>query len=243
MTDVLREGETAGEKRDKFLATQREEQQRSEEIEQELESLEGSQNEFYGQAIDRLKQFLGSMEESALEARVRRTPDPQDDAIFAEIQSIGDQLDAAKERAATRRTRGPTLSRQQANIEGVIRQLRQAEFDSRRSHFSPGFDAQPLITGLLNGDTTDDDVWSALSKHQEFAPSWFEQTAGGARVVADSDISYVLLRALGEVAGQAMRTSARRGMTRRGPARRARRVSAGRPRLRGSRGFTSGRGF
>jgi hypothetical protein len=243
LTEILREGETVGEKRDQSLAMQRDEQERAEGIEQEIEALEGSQNTFYGQAIDRLKEFLGSMEESALEARVRGTPEPQDDAVFAEIKSIGDQLDAAKERAATLHTRGQMQSRQQMRIEGVIRRFRQADFDSRRSHFSPGFDAQPLITGLLNGNSTDEDLWSALRKRQEFAPSWFEQTAGGAAAVVDSDISYVLLSALGKVAGQAMRNSAHRGMTRRGPTRRAHRASVGRPRLRGRGGFTSGRGF
>ena len=53
-----------------------------------------------------------------------------------------------------------------------------------------------------------------------------------------NDFSYVLLRALADVASHAMRNAAYRGMQRRGPIRRKQRQRTGRPRF-PDRGFTN----
>lgn len=256
LTDVLQKGEAAGEQRDDLITQLEKLAQHAEGIKNELVALEGTQNDYYEEAISKFGRFLQSMEESALAARTQATPERQDDQIFAEIQHFNRRLDAAKQQSAELHGNFRKWEPKIRGLEQLVRRFRTAEFDSRRSQFAGGFDVERLLRRFLDGSDSEHEVWSTLQQHQQFAPAWHEQTSGGVIDVIDSEFSYVMLRALAEVAGQAMRNGAFRNMQNRGPslprwkpprhsAPRRRSSSgsrvSGRQRPRG--GFTSGRGF
>ena len=204
---MLQQGEAAGEQRDNLISQLEKLAQHAEGIKNELVALESTQNDFYEEAISKFGHFLQSMEESALEARTRATPERQDDQIFAEIQHFNRRLDAAKQQSAELHGNFREWEPKIRGLEQLVRRFRSAEFDSRRSLFAGGFDVERLLRQFLEGGTSEHEVWSTLQQHQQFAPAWHEEAGGRVIDVIDSDFSYVMLRALAEVANQAMRNA------------------------------------
>ncbi|MCA9241442.1 MAG: hypothetical protein KDA37_14635, partial [Planctomycetales bacterium] len=84
LTDALKQGVEAGERRDALVAKINQEQQERDDIEAELKYLASDHSEFYQQAVARMKRFLSSLEESALDRHARSTASRQDDALVDE---------------------------------------------------------------------------------------------------------------------------------------------------------------
>jgi len=243
LTEVLRQGNETGVAREELLGKLRQLETEQGEIETELQQLEASQNEYYVTGVNRLKGFLGSMEESALEARTRTTPQSADDAIFREIKSLNEQLRDAKNRSHEDRQQWDRWQEKLSGLDRVVRQFRSHEFDSRRSVFSQRLDIQAEVDRFLEGDNRADRLWSTLRRHQQFLRYRDNDGFGRRGDVFGNDVSRVLGRVLLEVAGVAMRQAVTRGMNRRGPFRQQHRQSSGRPSYGRQGGFTSGRGF
>lgn len=257
LTEVLREGTDLGREREQILAQIDEVDQQRAQIEAELARFEANENEYYVAGVNRLKQFLGSMEESALAARTRQTPQTTDDAIFREIQDCNRQLRESKQRSHDDRDQLEIWHEKIAGLDQVVRRFRSSEFDSRRSLFSRRLNIRDEVDNYLEGRNTAQGLWTVIKKNQEFARQWNDDSWdsgswsgswGGRKKrgwgsVFDSDVSHVLGRVLVEVAGEAMRQAAQRGMHRRGPTRQKSRRSSGKPTYRRNGGFTSGRGF
>jgi chromosome segregation ATPase len=241
LTEVLRDGDQLGDQRDTIvqalegLTTTKTSQQK------ERQELESSRNQFYAQAIGKMKQFLASLDDARLTERARRTPEPDDDVLVKEIILLGDQLDRTSQQTTSLARDRQSLEEQLQGLQQVLMQFQSAEFDSRRSLFSASFNLEAHLSSYLEDRENAQQLWNAIRQHQQFTPAWHDQSGGIGRGV-DSELSYVLLRGLAEVAGAAMRSAATRGMQRRGPARRQRRIQTGRPRF-PRRGFTNGRGF
>lgn len=247
LTAVMRAGQELGAERDDLVKSIAEQQDLLLAKQKELMRLQGTDNEFYEQGVARLQQFLGNMNEARLRRESDATPDRQDDAIVAELTWLTDQVDHARGRgdslARARRTWDDKLS----GLQGVLQEFRREEFDSRRSEFKSSFDAPGHVQAFLDGRLTREQLWAAFRQHQYFVPLWDEQPrsrtgSGGIGDVLGSEMSYVLFRVLTDVAGEAMRQSARRGMQRREPIRRQQRQASERPTFK-KRGFTKGRGF
>jgi len=245
---VLNQGTELGKVREQLLEQILQVDGERTQIEGELGRLEANENEYYVAGVNRLKQFLGSMEESALAARTSQTPQTTDDAIFREIQDCNHQLREAKRRSHEDREQLEIWHEKISGLDQVVRRFRSSEFDSRRSLFSRRLDIAEEVDNYLEGRNTSKGLWNVIKKHQEFArqwddDSWDSGSWGGMGGVFDSDVSHVLGRVLVEVAGEAMRQAAQRGMHRRGPSRQQSRRSSGKPTYRRNGGFTSGRGF
>ncbi len=217
----------------------------------ELQKLESTQNQYYERAVDKMKQFLASLDEARLAERARRTPEPDDDELVREIAQLGKQLEQTRQQTTSLTHDRQAWDERLRGLQQVLVQFRSAEFDSRRSLFQASFNLDAHLAGYLEDRESAQQLWSAIRQHQQFAPTWLEQAgqdqpgqspAGGFRRGLDSELSSVLLRSLAEVAGAALRGVAYRGMQRRGPVRRQRRIQTGRPRF-PRRGFTNGRGF
>jgi hypothetical protein len=244
LTAVMREGQELGQARDNLVAEVGKQQDRAEKHRQELMALESSRNEYYEQALSRMKEFLAGLEEWRLQHASRATPDPQDDQIVAEVVWIGEELSKTKEQGAELTGEQQTWKRRATELQDIWQRFRRADYDSGRSVFHPDFQIEGYLENFVRGQLSRDDLWSAIRSAQQFAPPWYEdQNQGGNRGRGvETDFSYVLLRVLTEIAGAALRHAAERGMERRGPIRQQNRVEAGRPKFR-PRGFTSGRGF
>ncbi|MCA9234394.1 MAG: hypothetical protein KDA44_02935 [Planctomycetales bacterium] len=250
LTTVMRAGQQLGAERDELVKSIAGEQDQLLAKQEELMRLEGKRNEFYEQAVDRMKTFLGNMHETRLQSESMATPDRRDDAIVAELTWLSSQLDDARGHGSSLAAERQAWDVKLSGLQSVLQNFRSAEFDSQRSVFDPAFDAGGHVQAFLDGRLTGEQLWAAIRQHQRFTPMWHEQPSsgggggggGGIGDILGSEMSYVLFRVLTDVAGEAMRQSARRGMERREPIRRENRETSGRPTFR-RRGFTNGRGF
>ena len=94
----------------------------------------------------------------------------------------------------------------------------------------------------MRGHIDRDQLWSAIRKSQEFAPPWYQEPPMRGDRKYEGDFSYVLMRVLIDIAGEALKNAAYRGMQRRSSVRQQQRLEEGRPRFT-KRGFTDGSGF
>lgn len=257
LTDALERGVEAGNLRDSLVAKINQEQRERDDIESELKDLAGDRNEFYQQAVARMKRFLSSVEESALDRHARSTASRQDDALVDEVRRLGQEIDDARHQASTLRENCSFGQHKLAELGDVLRSFRANEFDGARSVFRGGFDPRPSVNALLAGELSKQAFWSELRRNQQFLPQWTEERweppTGGAM---DNDFSYVLMRVLAEAAGVLIEHSARNGWNQQpwrtpgghlgGPPAPRRRISSERPpsvRRDARGGFTRGRGF
>ncbi|MEQ8209664.1 MAG: hypothetical protein RH917_07510 [Lacipirellulaceae bacterium] len=242
LTAVMREGQELGSERDALTDKIAKEQDELIRLEEELLQLRQPQNQYHEQALAKMKFFLSKMDPTRLERRSRMTPEPEDDTIVAEVLWLNERLNETERQGDVESRKREHWDEKLSGLQRVQQRFREEEFDSRRSLFDPRFDVEDHVGRYLDGQIGLEGLWSAIRKSQEFAPAWHEQRGGGFDDFINSEMSHVLFRVLTEVAGQALRHAAQRGMQRRGSIRNKQRRKSGRPKL-PRRGFTKGRGF
>ena len=189
-----------------------------------------------------MQQFLAAMEQSALQSRSQLTPQREDDAMVTEIVFLNDQLEQTHKQSSLLALEERQWNDRVEGLQDILQRFRRSEFDSQRSFFAAEFDADQFLDRYLRGQLGREDFWSIIRQHHQFAPPWWENSDDHHGWGVDTELSHVLMRVLVDVAGNALRNSAYRGMHRRGPIRQKQRMQSGRPRFR-NHGFTSGRGF
>jgi prefoldin subunit 5 len=214
LTAVLAEGDALGLERDRLVQELGRLQKDAEAIQQQLAGLQTAQDEFYRQAIERFRSFLGETKLALLEKRARQTPEPEDDAIVAELAGLDEQIEGIGPSQDDLNRRRKAADRVKEGLDRVIRQYRQANYDSERSYFE-GVDPAREIARLEDGQIDADDLWESIRSAQNFRPSWVQQTASNGIQVAASPAGRVILGALVDIAGAAMREAAYRGVQRR----------------------------
>lgn len=243
LTEVMTQGNAVGKRREGLLDEMKQLEEARARTEQEMARLETTENEYYTAGVERLKDFLSALEESALERRTRATPETADDAIFREVQDCNRRLREARDQSRDDRRLVEVWKEKISGLDQVVRRFRSSQFESRRSWFSPRLSIDREVDRYLEGRNTAAGLWSVIRRYQQFVRPEFDDSWDGMGGMWDSDVSHVLGRVLLEVAGEAMRQAAQRGMHRRGPTRQQGRRSSGRPPYRPGGGFTSGRGF
>ena len=243
LTAVMRQGQELGQARDQLVTAIGKHQDLFDKHRKELLTLENSRGEYYEQAVERMKEFLGGLEKWRLEHTSRSTPDPTDDQIVAELNWLGDELDKIKRQSADLVAEQNMWKGRTSELQDIWQRFRRADYDSSRSMFHPDFDIEAHLEHFIRGQLSRDDLWSSIKSAQQFAPPWYQdQDYGHGNRGVGTDFSYVLLRVLTEIAGQALRHAAERGMQRRSPIRQQQRSDSGRPIFKDG-GFTRGRGF
>jgi hypothetical protein len=213
---VLAEGDALGDRRDALVKEIEELRQKAEGLETERDGLERQQNAFYGEALERFGKFLGEARVALLEQRARRSPDPEDDAIVAQVAALDGQLDELKSRLADLADRRRAAERAREGLDQVVRSYRRSNFDSQRSYFDDRLDPRRSVEAFRRGEIGADSLWSELRSTQRFRPHWVETTTGGTADVMTSPTGRVILGAVLDMANQAMRGAAVRGVQRRG---------------------------
>jgi hypothetical protein len=242
LTAVMREGQEFGTKRDGVLAEISKQQDLTDKHREELVALDSVRSQYYEQGVARVKQFLETLEARRLQATSQSTPDPQDDQIVAELVWIGEELDRTKREGAELAAEQDVWKSRSAQLHDIWQRFRRADFDSGRSFFHPNFDIEGSLEQFARGQMSRDDLWASIKSAQQFAPPWYEDKGQHRGRGSEGDFSQVLLRVLTEIAGEALRRTAERGMERRSKLRKMFRRESGRPDFRGG-GFTKGRGF
>lgn len=241
LTAVMREGQELGRKRDGLIADIGKQEDLTEKHRQELSTLETCDNQYYEQAVGRMKEFLSTLESRRLERATRATPEPEDDQIAAELSWLGEELDKTRRRSAELVGEQRIWKKRGAEIHDIWQRFRRADFDSGRSFFHPEFEIEVYLQQFSEGKLSHGELWSMIKAAQQFAPPWYENDRPGGRRY-EPDFSYVLLHVLADIAGHALRHVAERGLERRSKLRKMFRSSHGRPPFPDG-GFTRGRGF
>ncbi|MEM8945727.1 MAG: hypothetical protein AAGD11_11130 [Planctomycetota bacterium] len=243
LTAVIQAGKQLGNRRDELVGELGQLEERFDGHHHELLALEGKQNDFYDQGVQRMKKFLADMQHSWLEHQSRSTPERQDDELVAEIGWLNAKLDEARRDSGELTKELRNLDDRMSGLHEVMQRFRRADFDSRRSVFDDDFDVERQLSGYLRGEIGREELWSAMRRYQYFHQPRYQQRGWD---IDDSwemdDLGGVLGRVLIEVAGEAMKHAVRRGMQRRGPYRLNQQPSS-RPQLPTPRWFTKGRGF
>jgi hypothetical protein len=211
---VLAEGDALGTERDRLVKEADRLQREDRKLQQGLAELDRAQDEFYRQAIDRFRSFLGETKLAVLQRKASQTPEPVDDEIVADIARLDEQINPIKPELAELTNRRELAERVQKGLDLVTRKYRQANYDSDRSYL-PSFDARNEIARVEAGSASADDLWRTIQQCQKFRPGWIEGTTSNGMQVAASPAGRVILGALVEIAGAAMRDSAYRGVGRR----------------------------
>ncbi len=240
---VLSEGERVGAERDRCVTAMTQAQQTHRSRSEDLAKGESNEGKYYAEALTTFRGFLERAELRALEQRTRVTPEPQDDALVAEIsrarQSEAD-LGARLQSLTEQRT---ALDARAVGVERLVRRFREANFDATRSRFDD-VDVSFEVTRLLDGKSSVDDVWTLLRNRQRF-----EQPAASVSVgpgFGQNELgtgSRVLLEAMGHVVGAVLRGAAHRSVFRGGGGGFNINLGGRRGGGGGGGGFTRGKGF
>ncbi|TWT94599.1 coiled-coil domain-containing protein [Stieleria varia] len=214
LTDKVAEVEGLQAQRAQQLQELEQIREQSEGIEQELSELEDPRGPHYREAIEAFRAMLERSSTRDLERRARATVEVTDDQIVARLNGV--EADLADLDAAERR-RQDDLAQSHGFLEALgrmIQRFRAAEFDSSRSQFVGTFD---VIEDLSRARTEYDldALWQKIRKSQRWGPTLGEQITN----VATHPVTQVLISAMAQAAGAALRDHAR---------------SAGRRRYRGS---------
>lgn len=216
LTAVLREGEALGLERDGLVNDVERFKKEAEQHRKALASLERSENQFYNEAIERFRKFLGETKVAVLQQRALQTPEPDDDAIVADLARLDQQIAESTPRRAEISDRKKVLDRRQEGIDLIVRRYRKANFDSQRSYFVKDFGLRQALDQFEKGGTDAEAFWQTITSSQRFRPHWVESTTASGSQAIFSPNGRVLIGAILDVANAAMQSAAYRGVQRRG---------------------------
>lgn len=215
LTPILTQGNATGEERDRLVRRVSDAQAECRRTQQSLDSLRQTHGTHYDEAVERLRKFLASTEGGILEARARQTPETTDDELVRRIREVDRQSVAAAAEADESTERQRTLTTQADGIELLVRRFRQAEFDSERSSFEDGFDADSIVALIRRHGVPPEAAFQRMRTAQKFAPVM--ESPGGSLLteVVSSPATAAILHAIVEVAGAMAQQSAARSVERR----------------------------
>lgn len=215
LTQVLREGDALGDERDRLVQVIEQVRQGAEGLQRELANLAATQNQFYAEAIERFRGFLGETKLALLQKRARETPEPDDDAVVADLASLDREIQEIQPKLADIDDRRQVAERLQQGLDLVVRRYRQANFDSQRSYFPGNFHIRMLVDRFRGGLLDTDMLWEEIRASQQFRPHWVESSVAGGADILTSPAGRVLMGAIVNAANGAMIESANRGVRRR----------------------------
>lgn len=177
----------------------------TESLERELTDLEDSRGSYYQEAVTVFRDMLAGIDVHDLATRALRTPSLTDDQIVARIQGVEERLEDLDE--STRRNNN-NMREMQGCIESIgrlIQRFRASKFDSSRSQFLPSVDVLGDLDQARSGRDIEE-VWQRIRRAQRWGPTLGQQIEN----VAASPVTQVLISAMAQAAGAAMRDHAQR---------------------------------
>jgi len=214
LTALLAEGLAIGTERDQLVQEVAQLQKANQGIQKELADLERAEGEYYREAIDRFQAFLGETQLAFLEKRARQTPESEDDVMVADLASRNQQIEATGSGQAELTERRQRADQIQHGLDRLLRKYRQANYDSDRSILE-GLSLPHEIARFEDGEIDSDDLWRSIQQAQSFRPSPVGQAVNHGIEFAASPAGRIILGAIVDVAGAALREAAYRGVQRR----------------------------
>ncbi len=182
----------------------------TESLDRELTDLEDSRGEYYREAVSLFREMLSHMHADDLASKAKRTPSLTDDQIVARIQGVDQRIDDLDDEMRRNRDGIRDLQRCIEALGRLMQKFRASKFDAARSTFMPSLDIIDIIN-RANNERDIDDAWDRIRGAQRWGPSLGDQLGH----VASHPLTQIMIGAMAQAAGSAMRSHADRAGRRR----------------------------
>lgn len=187
----------------------------------ERSAIEQNRGRFYGEALQRLRDFLGRTKEAALADHARTTPSRRDDQLVARIRDASEDLDDLGEDLEEDERKAGELLARASGLEELLGLYRRQNFDSARSRFQ-GDAPKRELKDFTRGFLSKAQLWEAIKRRQRFLPQ--TRRSGSRGRSRDRSRSYPgghrpgkpVTESVIDAVGEALRGAMARGIYRRG---------------------------
>lgn len=215
LPEVVAEGERLGDLRDDLVVRIDDHNNKLEKLFVELDEIRDSSGKYYGEALTRMKESLEQTEEFVLKRQAKKTAERQDDRIVENIVGLNELIEDVEPEIGKLIRRRTTMTKKQAGFDELVRRFRSSNFDSYRSVFRDDLDLDQIVERYIDDKLDARAVWRIIRKNQRFEESWAQRQHQNAGDVLGSPTAQVIMHTMLDLAGAALRNSARRSVHRR----------------------------
>ncbi len=171
LTKVMAEGTKLGGQREKLLKSIEEFNSAYSASEQERRSLDSTKNNYYAEAVGRLKGYLKGETIEDLKKKALETKDTADDNLVGQIEKIDLNIKELKENASGLKRERDILEERFKGLRSIQHKYSNLEYESGNSYFNSGFNIMPFLVGYLMGQHSQSQLWNHIEKNQNFESS------------------------------------------------------------------------
>jgi len=185
------------------------------EVHDDLVQLDSKDDDFYQEALGRIRSFLSDTETAVLKAKAESTLNRDDDDLVSEIGWINGEIDELEQNHGKRTTEKTQFQTRVKDLEFVIRRCQQTEVSTDRCSFSAAFQVKKHLREFRDGAFDGRGFWELIQKEMKVKPRWSEETRDLVTNAMRGPNSRILFQAMTHVAAIALRETVGRGLSRR----------------------------
>lgn len=171
LPEIVANGNSEAKERDRIIAEISQANGTYKELSQKREELSKNRDSgFYVSARNKEVELLKSFSIQMLKSTARVSPDPADDKIVAQIDSIDSELSENESTMSELRKKRTILSDHLTKARRIESTFTSKDFESSRSRFDDSFNIRSLLDGYLSGRYSQSHVESELESNQHFKP-------------------------------------------------------------------------
>lgn len=156
----------------------------------EMKELASKKGKYHQEAIDELKSYLQGNSLTELKRRAKETPSPEDDKLVDRIEVLTHEIETLKANAKeTKKNRG-TVAERLTELRTIETRYRQKDYESNRSEFRSGFNADSLLMGFMLGQVSSTDFNRSLDQHHYFEQPSYDSSSSYSQPSSSSSDSY-----------------------------------------------------
>ncbi len=171
LTKVVGEGTKLGQEREKLLKYIEDLSSKYSAAGQERRNLDSTKDDYYIEAISRLKDYLKGNTIEDLKEKALGTKERTDDNLVEQIEEIDSNIKDLKIKAKNLKTERDSAEEKLDGLKAIQQKYSHAEYESGRSHFTSSFDINSLLVGYLAGKYSQNDLWHDISHSHHFEPA------------------------------------------------------------------------
>ena len=168
---VIKQGTKLGAQREALMKQVKDIDLKSESLRNQREELESETGEYYERAIFLISDVINDAGIQELKAQARSIEGTKDDSLVNKLTKIDDLRERVSQEAREVSSFRVLGERGVQSLSKLQRAFTSNDYESRRSVFSPNFNIQSLVEGLLRGTVRENEAWSMISSNQQFVRS------------------------------------------------------------------------
>jgi len=180
LTRVLEEGRKYKKDKDEVISSIEETDKESRAYANERREIDGEKDEFYRQAIGKLKEYLKGETISELKTLARSTPGSEDDGLVARIGEIDSSIRTLKDSSKEIRGRRDVYQENAQEVKDILLDFKRRDFDEEGSNIN--VDLDDLIKRYVSGKISNTILWSELEAKRTYhkpKPAYTDDEYGG----------------------------------------------------------------